>query len=447
MRYQKAFISTLVFLALMAGGAPLWAQTPKEAYLTFKDALKRISESSRAVKISRKGTEINHEDVNRARSALLPQVTADAGRQHFVYQPSAVFGAQKVFTSQKDFNFAEIRAYQTLYDFGLNSSNLKAAHELETSAHNDAERASNQSTLEFIALYFDLLESDKLIVVAKEELTSLASHLKDISVLFREGVVTKNEFLTVRVKFGQAREKVLALKNLRKVQVTKLCSLLSLDDGLILSVEDPAVAPADTLKVEDAVFAALMRRPELKGLDSAIGASRFREEANRSSNYPALFTNGGYNYAQNRYQGRNDNWDVELGVKFNVFNGGLTRAEVVKEKKHGEALAEQKKKLEEDIRVEVERAYWELKNSKEKVRVATTSVAQARENLRVNRVQYREGASSSTQVLDAIALVTGAETDLWRGTYETKRAWARLLYSMGKDLDTSFLETPDRREL
>jgi hypothetical protein len=54
-------------------------------------------------------------------------------------------------------------------------------------------------------------------------------------------------------------------------------------------------------------------------------------------------------------------------------------------------------------------------------------------------IQYKEGAATSTAVTDAVALRTSAETDYWRGTYELKRAWARFLYSTGKDLKDSYL--------
>jgi outer membrane protein TolC len=368
----------------------------------------------------------------------MPQVNASAGRQYYAYQPAARLGGVTANTSEKDFNFAGIGLYQTLYDFGANSSHAAAARKLEQGAGRDVERVRNQSVLEFITVYFDVLEADRLIAVAGEELASLGSHLHDITVLYREGVVTKNDLLTAQVKFGSARQRLMVLKDQRKVAYARLCSLLSQGEDIGLSLEDPATRPDDHWKLDDAVASAAAARSELMSLDDAIKAAEFQEKASRSSNLPALFADGGYNYAENRYQGRNDNWSVKFGLKFNVFNGGLTRAETRKEARRQEQLAESRKQLESDIRVEVEKAYWELKTSVEKVAVSRSSVAQSQENLRVSRAQYKEGGATSTVVLDAIALLTNAETDLWRGTYEYKRAWARLLYATGKDLVKSY---------
>jgi hypothetical protein len=52
----------------------------------------------------------------------------------------------------------------------------------------------------------------------------------------------------------------------------------------------------------------------------------------------------------------------------------------------------------------------------------------------VNRVKYAEGIATATDVLEAIALQTGAETNHTRVTYEVKRGAAKLMYSMGIDL-------------
>jgi outer membrane protein TolC len=411
---------------------------PGKAGLTFREALIRVAEKGHPVRIAQKAAEAAHEDINRARSELMPQVSVNAGRQYYAYQPAARLAGNTVFTSEQDFNFAGIGLRHTLYDFGSNSTNAEAAKKFEDSMGRDTERVRNQSVLEFITVYFDVLESDRLIAVAGQELASLGSHLHDITVLYREGVVTKNDLLTAQVKFGSARQRLVSLKDQRKVSYARLCSLLALGEDVALSLEDPAVRPDARFKLDEGVTSAVSARSELLSLDDAIQASEFREKANRLSGYPELFADGGYTYAENRYQDRNDNWTVKVGLKFNVFDGGLVKAETAKEARRKEQLAESRKKTETDIRVEVEKAYWDLKTSAEKIAVSRSSVAQARENLRVSRAQYLEGGATSTAVLDAIALLTGAETDLWRGTYEEKRAWARLLYATGKDLVKSF---------
>jgi hypothetical protein len=71
--------------------------------------------------------------------------------------------------------------------------------------------------------------------------------------------------------------------------------------------------------------------------------------------------------------------------------------------------------------------------------VSRSSIGSAKENLRVLKIQYKEGAATSSAVTDAVALSTVAETGYWRGTYELKRAWARFLYAVGEDVQEAYL--------
>jgi outer membrane protein TolC len=75
-----------------------------------------------------------------------------------------------------------------------------------------------------------------------------------------------------------------------------------------------------------------------------------------------------------------------------------------------------------------------LTDAREKVTVAKDALAQAQENVRVNRLRYTEGSATTTDVLEAITLQTSAQTNSYRADYELKRNYAKLMYSMGIDL-------------
>ncbi len=416
---------------------------PQGGVLSFRQALRQIAEKGRAVRIAGGTEEMIRGDAVRARSALLPQVSAQAGRRYYAYQPTAVTGATRLPTSERDFNVVGVAVYQTLYDFGGNVKNLDAAREQEGAARAATSRVRNEALLDLVNAYFDLLEIDRLVAVAVEEMVSLGGHLKDVVVLYREGVVTRNEFLTARVKFAGARQKLMALKNQRKVARAQLGAMLSLKDGVFLSVEDPEVHPDRDLTLAAAQARALAGRKEFREAARALKASELRQGSLRASERPSVFASGGYDYAANRYQARNDNWSGQVGIKLSVFNGGLTKGEIDKECARHAQLEEQQGKLEEDIRVQVERAFWGVHSAAENGRLARTAALQARENYRVNRVRYKEGQATSTEVLDAITLLTGVETDQWRAVYGEKRAWAALLYAMGTDISEGYLKEAD----
>ena len=125
---------------------------------------------------------------------------------------------------------------------------------------------------------------------------------------------------------------------------------------------------------------------------------------------------------------------VVLGAKANFYDGGLTAAEVSKERYLRKQLTEQKGKLVDDIRYEVKASALDVKDAIEKYAVAENALAQAEENVRFYRVKYNNGAATSTDVLEAIALQTRAQINYYSADYELKRSYARLVYAMGNDL-------------
>jgi outer membrane protein TolC len=88
----------------------------------------------------------------------------------------------------------------------------------------------------------------------------------------------------------------------------------------------------------------------------------------------------------------------------------------------------------DNIRLEVKSSYLDLQSSALKIEVTKTAIDQARENLRLQRLRYQEGMGTATDVLDAVTLLSTAESNSWKALYGMKRAEATLLYTMGRDL-------------
>jgi outer membrane protein TolC len=126
-------------------------------------------------------------------------------------------------------------------------------------------------------------------------------------------------------------------------------------------------------------------------------------------------------------------------MNIDLFSGGSTRAEVSKILYQRDQLQEEKSKLLDDIKFEVEKSYLDLINALEKIQVTKDAAFQAEENLRIHKVRYEEGIGTSTDVVDAITLLAKAETNYCRAVYELKKAYAGLQYAMGLDLVSSFV--------
>ncbi len=295
-------------------------------------------------------------------------------------------------------------------------------------------RIRNLVALDFINTYFDLLETEKMILVAQKEVERFEEHLKVAQSLYTEGVITKNDLLQAEVMLSDARQRLLTMKNRRSTNASKINNILARPINAEVRVIDVPMNASEALELEKAWKTAETERSEIMIIDHELKILDLQETATKSEYYPKLFAQGGYNFTENRYQFPQGNWSLVLGMNVNLFSGGSTKAEVSKVIYRREQLLEQKRKLVDDIELEVEKSYLDLKNAIEKIQVTKDAASQAEENLRIHKIRYEEGIATSTDVVDAITLLTTAETNYHRAVYELRRAQAELQYAIGLDL-------------
>lgn len=408
--------------------------------ITMSEGLKIATENSRIIKIATYNKDISIADTLVAKSRFFPVINVTANETLLQYQPGAIFGDLRAFTGEKESLSYGINVYQTIYDFGARSSYYDASKLSFDATKLDIDRIKNLVALDFITAYLDLLETEKLILIAEKEIERFESHLKVARSLYEEGVITKNDLLQAEVKLSDAKQQLLTTRNLKAINTSRINNILSFPLTNKIQVTDISNGSPFTIELVNAWEAALEQRPELKIIDNQIKITDLKEKAKKSEYYPSLYAQGGYNYTENRYLLYEDNWSLIFGINFNLFSGGSTKAELSKLQNRKNQLLEQRGKLLEDIKLELEKNYLEMKNADEKINVTKDAISQAEENLRINKLKYEEGIGTATDVIDAITLLTGAETNYYTALYEFSRARAGLMYSMGLDLVSAYQE-------
>jgi outer membrane protein TolC len=429
----SAFIFLSAFLsARVCGEEPAAGSTPR--LITISEGIAMVLKDSRLIKIARAEKDMALEDSFLARSALLPHVNASVTQVFLNHQPMAKFGPQVTPTAEKNSLSYGFDVYQTLFDFGKSLSLFKAARESVNAGGANLDAVRKIAVLEFVTGYFDLLEAQKLIEVAQKEVESLSSYLRDIEHLYEVGAAVKNDLLPAQVKLADTKQRLIASRNFREARAMRLNTILALPVREKIAVQDVEADSLSMPPMENAWETAQWQRPEIALIRDQIKASSLIERAKALENFPELFVDGGYSYSRNKFVVHQDNMFLNLGAKASVFEGGAERSQLNSERAHRRELALQRDKLMEDIQFEIEDSYLGLKDATEKVAVAKDSLAQAEENVRVNRVKFTEGSATTTDVLEAISLQTGAQTNYYNSVYEMKRNYAKLMYSMGIDL-------------
>ncbi len=406
----------------------------KSRLITISEGIRILLKESRLIKISSYDNEISYQDSLVARSVLLPKINAFATETFLRFQPASKFGAQTVNTADRQSFSYGIYVYQTLFDFGKSILGWRSANESTQARRVNTDSVKRLAELEFITAYFNLLETEKMIVVFEKETESLEAYLKDVEHLYGQGLAVESDLLPAKVKLADTRQKLISARNGRQLAVAALNNILALPLGENTTIVDIGMTQPDFPQIDEAWKTAEVQRTELVFYAEQIKASQSSARAKALENLPELFVNGGYAYSQNEYVAHEDNLSVAIGAKMDFYDGGTARALLLKERARQGQLETRKDKLMEDIKLEIEDSYYALKNASEKVLVARTALDEARENTRAYRLKYAAGSATPTEVLEAIALETAAQTNYYNDDYELKRSYAKLMYSMGIDL-------------
>jgi len=428
------FFACCILGASSAEGVTPGSEEEAGKLITICQGIELTLKNNHLIKVALPGNEMAYQDSLIARSALLPNLNITASKEFSQFQPKSKIGASVVPTADKDPFSYGFDVYQTLFDFGKSLSNYRAAKDLAQAQKANTESVKRLAQLEFITAYFNLLETEKMIAIFEKEVESLSAYLNDIEHLYEQGSAVKNDLLPAKVKLADAKQKLIASRNLREVAGARLNNILALPIRSKIRALDMLMQPPQFPDMDAAWMTAQDLRPEIAFYADQIRASLLTERAKAVENFPVVFVDGGYSFTQNKYLVHEGNASVELGAKMNLYDGGLAHAELLKERARQKQLQEQKSKLIDDIRLEIEDSYYTLKNSCEKVFVSKDALEEARENVRFYRAKYTAGSATTTDVLEAITLETRAQTNYYSADYELKRSYAKFIYSMGIDL-------------
>lgn len=423
------FVTLVIFIT----SSPVMAQP-----LTLSDGLRIVTEENHIIRIKQREEKSAHADTLVARSKLLPALNATYGQTSLKNQPGIRADNDIAWSSEKNFYTYQLAIQQIIYDFGGTTSLYKSAKLLEDTKRLDTIRTMNDIALEFCKLYFDVLESDKMITIAEREVESLASHAQVARDLLKGGLITKNDLLQAEVQLADGRQKLLNAQNTKRINEARMNNMLSRSLSMPVEVVEVSRPYAGLLPYEGAAEIAEKQRTELKIVDATLEAFKHEETAMRSEYFPKFFLQGQYDSTKNKYLVHEENAGVTLQMNLNLWSGGSTRAKVQKVQIAESRLRIERKKLIDDIDLELKRYYLDAVNAMEAIKVAKGAISQAEENLRITKLKYAEGTGIARDVTDAIALRTLSETNYYRAVYDYYRAEAGYLYALGYNLKEEY---------
>lgn len=282
--------------------------------------------------------------------------------------------------------------------------------------------------------YFSVLKAERGFQTVNFLKELALEHLRTAKAFFEEGLATRAEVLKTEVFLADIGQQIVQAENSISLAKAGLNFLLNQPLTTEFDVEDVFEKRKEKRDIEYWMNLSYGQRPELKRLESAGRIYEHNIEAEKSGHKPqvALFSNYLFDRgAQAPVDEWRDSWNIGVALELDIWNWGETGHRVQKAVHAKKEIDNQYALLRKAVELEVKSAYLNLEAADKKIETIKKSLETAEENLRVTDLLYREGMTTTTEVLDAQADLTAARNSYYQSLYDYQIAYAELERSAG----------------
>jgi outer membrane protein len=404
--------------SVLCAGLVLWLSTSAVAESTpaearpqrgLSDCLRIALEHHPDIQTAQAAQEVSHQQTWEAIASALPQVNASYSAQRRHSNAGSLTGTTLGGRTQT-FNFYStgLTFSQILFDFGQSLYGIRAAQATERSLAANVGTARETVLFDVKQSYYNLLQAQRLLVVADENVANNQKHVDLATARFGVGVATRFDITQAEVQLVNAQLSQVTARNNVAVARETFRNALGIDGDLDFDILDTLSVHDVQIDEQKAVDLAFDHRPDILSLRQQQESFDDQIKALRLSYLPTINGNATYNYSGTDYP-LNNSWTVGASANLSVFNGGLTSAEIGAAKANLSQLQSQERSLRHQVRLQVRQAVLNLAQAAESIAVSEKGVESSRENLAIAEGQYGAGVGNIIALSDAQAALTTSQ--------------------------------------
>ena len=320
----------------------------------------------------------------------------------------------------------KIRAYNKI---------TKYAEELAQQQHQGGMQEVIMSTDQAYWQVISLVNKKKL---AEGYLKLLQQLDSDVEKMIAEGVATKADGLSVRVKVNEAEMTLTKVEDGLSLARMLLCQLCGIDlsSPITLADENMEDIPLLTPETHFDMSTAYANRPEIRSLELATQIYKQKINVTRAEHLPSIALMGNYmvtnpsvfNSFENKFKGM---WNVGVMVQIPIWHWGegiyKTKAAMAEARIAQYQLQDAREKIE----LQVNQSAFKVKEASKKLVMATKNMEKADENLRYATLGFKEGVIATSNVLEAQTAWLSAQSEKIDAQIDVKLTEIYLKKSLG----------------
>lgn len=244
--------------------------------------------------------------------------------------------------------------------------------------------------------------------------------------LVEQGIVVRSELLSAQVNQSNAQVALMKAKEQEQMALDGLKILMDMELSEPLDIVDRVDFEIKDAKASELVAQALNQNPELKALREQMNAEQQSVKVAKSDRLPSFNVMLRQDWNDNGIGIDSSSYTLAGVASWTLTDFGVTDSSVSMARA---AVAQKKAKMqarENEIRMNIYKAWRELKIAKIQVDSSQLAVEQATQAQELNKRRYENGISTITEVLASQTQLDKANADLVQAKYDMKVQQAQL---------------------
>ncbi len=434
MRRPGLGIALALLAALGAADAGEGKPPPRKLRLTLAGAVERALASAERVRAARAGLARASSAVRGAASERWPRISADAGftrtKRELTAADKALQGLAGAFAGGSDLvpskygklYTAGVEVTQPLFTGGRVKNTVRAARAGRDLAGEELRAARLATIAAAVRGYYAVLLAAEVHKVRRSTYELARKHYREV--LLREKARAASRFEVLRAKVAMQNQEAQMIDSQLTVSKTRVLLLREVgapQDAaleLVTRFEKPTAPPA----MQTSLARAAARRSEIVQFRHAVRAQKYSMRAARAGYYPTVSARARWGGQAEENPFSDDNFDesglIGLDLRWNLFDGLLTRSRVAGARAELTRLRWQRRGLQRDVEMEVRHAHLTLASARKFIEAQGANVSEATEALRLAEVRRKAGAATELDVQDARNQLEEAGLNYARALYQ-----------------------------
>jgi outer membrane protein len=435
---------TSILLTLLSF-PPLTAAGP-ETPVTLAEAVQTAMERHQDVGKARAAADALRGKIKEVRAQALPEVNIVAAAQR-LRDPSLLnasgldqFPAElldlMVPRGVNLFDYS-VTVKQPLFTQGKIGTALRLAEIEAKGALTEIERVRQDVALATARSFFDLMWAERYQKLVEETQSQKQQHADMARARFKNGVATEVDVLRSDVAVANGKPDLVRAANAVRQARSLLNYYLGRDLDTATSLagdfEQKAWADADHAALEKE---ALAQRPEMQRLRLSERSADTQLKLAHAENRLRIDFSGSYGIMarlpENLVDRKYSRWTAGVNLTLPVFDGFKRNGLVEQAVANTRSVRLERQKNEQQIRLSIQQGLDSLAAAAETIRAARANIQQAEKVLGMTQNNYKFGAATTLDVMDAQTALSVARTDLLKGLHDYSVARAELRWALGK---------------